>query len=113
MSVSLLEDTFQSPPPMREATSTISPKLSIEYISIPASHAGGDRSLRNLRHRSVISIPASHAGGDVEHRIAHQVVSISIPASHAGGDVQLNAQGARYEVISIPASHAGGDQEPP
>ena len=36
------DKVFQSPPPMREATSIIACRPTFAIISIPASHAGGD-----------------------------------------------------------------------
>ena len=39
---------FQSPPPMREATGDNHSHWCIVSISIPASHAGGDRSYLHI-----------------------------------------------------------------
>ena len=60
-----ISNPFQSPPPMREATTAERGQARRKQISIPASHAGGDRSGGYMVARADISIPASHAGGDL------------------------------------------------
>ena len=60
--------------------------LDLAFISIPASHAGGDDPQGRMQALGRISIPASHAGGDNVAASCVHDVTISIPASHAGGD---------------------------
>ena len=55
-----------------------------------------------------ISIHATHAGGDMKLAKISQFVTISIHATHAGGDACVMTHKDIYE-ISIHATHAGGD----
>ena len=61
----ILQKLFQSTPPIRVATGNLHRKEVIEYISIHATHTGGDITELTAELERYISIHATHTGGDM------------------------------------------------
>ena len=126
--------TFQSPQPMRAATSILAFDSPVIRISIPAAYAGCDivegigdacawlfQSPQPMRAatdqgarvnaRRIISIPAAYAGCDAVDGVRAGDGRISIPAAYAGCDA-VPCTRFRAREISIPAAYAGCDELP-
>ena len=81
-----------------------------QYVSIHASHAGGDGAQGNFQHSDRLFQSTPPMREATQRRLDPLLVRrVSIHASHAGGDARGNTKDQGEVAVSIHASHAGGD----
>ncbi len=104
----MIDDVFQSTPPVWVATSAGRMVAKADDVSIHATRVGGDDIFKCVEWAQGVSIHATRVGGDAEFAAKVAALDVSIHATRVGGD-QSARQAEQPAKVSIHATRVGGD----